>query len=88
MTRPVGSKNIVGHPDKGCKYADEFLGAQSHCLINGVSACPFGEKCVKDMESRLRTGFIKGFSNGQAIGLIVGLDIGQNIEEYTKIKGG
>ena len=86
MTKPKGpiESYALNHPDKGCKYADEFLGVpkgESRCLD-----CPFGEVCVKDMESRLRTGFIKGFSNGQAIGLIVGLDIGQNIEEYTKIK--
>jgi len=89
MTRPKGPMESykLNHPDMGCKYATEFLGAQSHCLINKESACPFGEECVADMLPRFRAGFIKGFSNGQAISLVVGLELGLDINKYTKIKG-
>ena len=90
MTRPKGPMESykLNHPDMGCKYATEFLGAQSHCLINKESACPFGEECVADMLPRFRAGFIKGFTSGEAKGLIAGLEIGQNIEEYTENKEG
>jgi len=79
------NKMIDTYADKGCLYATEFLGAQSHCLDD---QCPFGEECVEDMLPRFRAGFIKGFTSGEAKGLVAGLEIGRNIEEYTKIKGG
>ena len=85
MTKPKGPMESykLNHPDMGCKFADEFLGTQSHCL-----ECPFDPECVEDMLPRFRAGFIKGFTSGEAKGLIAGLEIGQNIEEYTEIKGG
>lgn len=73
------NKMIDTYADRGCLYATAFLGTgQSHCLD-----CPFGEGCVEDMTTKVREGYIKGFTDGEAKGLIAGLEIGLNIEKYT-----